>query len=229
MMTTAITEDASRVPTNPGPLLNDFERSPLRFEFEVLMEEYRTLHSEVQQRFIIENQVTSFALALIVGVLALSQILPGLMTFSEMIPFLRIACLVLTLLFSVFAVMKVEQDAMIASIGIYIVREIRPKVEEILKKVNKEDIEALHWESFRMQGQFSKSVYLTVVPFMAAMRYAITFLPGVLLLIVYWQLTRFKAPILPGEWLLFILAIAVQTLTVASALFTGTMYLSLRK
>ncbi|MCJ7634516.1 hypothetical protein MUP77_19255, partial [Candidatus Bathyarchaeota archaeon] len=205
-----------------NPLLNDFERSPLRFELEVLLEEYKTLRAEIEQRLTNEQQIISFAIGLIVAAITLSQFLPSLGD-----PSLRPAYLIVSMVFSAFALMNIEHDAMMASIGTYIETRLRPRIEEILAMVSEKNLRAFEWDAFRAQLQFRQPNNAPFFYLMAASRYAITIGPSVAFIIIYWwnAETVIQKPI--WETMLFAFAAFLVACVFASAVFAGRLYIIL--
>lgn len=170
------------------PLINDYERSPLRFELEVLLEEYKALRAEIEHRITSEQQIISFALGLIATVFTLSQIIPSLSDrYPQLLTSLRPAYLVLSLVFSTFALMSIQHDAMMASMGTYIEHSLRPRIERILTTVTRENLKAFEWEEFRTQFQFRQLHNAPFFYLLAGSRYAITIVPSLVLTFMYWQ------------------------------------------
>ncbi len=118
--------------TPPPPKLQEeklskenFEQSPLRFEYDVMMEEYRSIRGEILVRVQAQQQVVNFAIALIAGVVALIQFIPGdskLATIRPLYPFLSV-------LFSTFSLAYMEQDLMMAHLGGYLMHHLTPRMK----------------------------------------------------------------------------------------------------
>ncbi len=125
---------ASLMEDDTKPSLYDFEKSPLRFEYEILVEEYRALREQINLLISGQQQVVSFSIALIAALGTLGQFVineQGTL-FEQSTP---IIVLIASLTFSTFSLMNFSYDIRIAFSAGYINSVLRPRMERILSNV----------------------------------------------------------------------------------------------
>ena len=119
----------------------DFEKSPLRFEYEALLEEYRVLWAEIQERLREQHQITNYALILLAAVVSLNQILLKTEAAEERLAFPRYGLLILSFFYSSFALKYTHHNNMMAYLGNYIDAKLRPRIEEIIRETQSKSIQ----------------------------------------------------------------------------------------
>lgn len=209
------------------PDLSDFEKSPLRFEMEVLLEEYRTLREETITRLSNQQQIVNFAIALIAAFFAISQLLPRNENIQYLLSSLRPIYPLISLFFSAFALMYIEHDAMMATLGSYISLCLRPQMEEIIKRAGVSSRKVWQWDEYRSEKHFHSIKSAPHFYLMAAARYAITIIPSIGSLIYYWNLRHSGTNITLGENLIFGVAVIVLLWLLLAAVHSGSLYLNL--
>jgi len=208
------------------PDLSDFEKSPLRFEMEALIEEYRTLREEIITRLTNQQQIVNFAIALIAAFFAISQLLPRNENIQSLLSSLRPIYPLISLFFSAFALMYIEHDAMMATLGSYISFYLRPQMEDIIKKAGVSSQKVWQWDEFRSEKHFRSFKSAPHFYLMAASRYAITIIPSVGSLIYYWNLRDSSTNITLGENLVFSVAVIVLLWLLLAAFHAGSLYVN---
>lgn len=206
------------------PLLReDFEKSPLRFEYEAVLEEYRILWSELQARLGHQNQIINFAIALTAATVAFLQLSSGDRPLETSIQMLRPAYPYFSLLFSAFALMYLEHDATMAHLGIYIDTNLRPRIENILLQTGNES-HIWQWGRWRAQRQFR---YGLTSPFHYAMtsaRYALTIGPSVGFAILFWTHRDRCQPLASYEQIIFGLVLFTIFWVLISTVYVSRLY-----
>jgi hypothetical protein len=214
--------------SNDGPMqlipLHDFEKSPLRFEFEALLTEYRSLRREILNRLTSQQQTINFAIALIAAVFAIRQLLPIFGDTGLNAEALRPIYILLSIAFSAFALMYAEHDYMMADIATYINRHLRPRMERILDKMPNTSPGIWEWDEFRDQAHYRSFMATSLYFVMSASRYAITTIPGFSLLLIYW-LGRESGDDIPlWEVSLFVFAVVLALWTFITVIFMRRKY-----
>jgi len=210
--------------TNSPPRLDDFEKSPIRFEYEVLIEEYRVLRSELNQHLSNQQQINSYALALMTGLVAIAQLLGSNDGYQTFLSSFRPIILLLSILFSSFALMYVRHAMMIAYIGGYTTNVIRPKIERILTQTTGNDLQVLEWDEIQVQQRYFRFSYALIEYVLSVAQYSITIIPSITLIIIFW----FSKPSHERFTSLEIILFALSTLALVSVLislfFAGRLY-----
>lgn len=199
-----------------------------------MLEEYKALRTEIVQRIANQQQITSFAVGLFVAGIAAGQLLTALDLDPELLASLRPAYLVASLLFSAFALMNTEHDAMMITIANYIKKRLRPRIELLLKAPEleaseKENLKVLGWDEYRSEFQFQpdEPKRSLLFYFMTAARYLITIGPSVGLLIIYWWNSTPDQPPPIWESALFGFALVTMIFVLVAPLYTGTLYIDI--
>jgi|GEM_PF-6690453 len=209
--------DASR-----PPHIQDFESSPLRFEYDAILEEYRVLWAEIQTRNTDQHQIVNYAIALLAGFLAVSQLFTGSTLASSSPHLLRLVYPLLAMVFSAFAMLFHHHSTMMADIGVYTNTELRPRLERILTATNNHP-QIWQWNEWRGRNQFRRFPNNLFEFVLSASGYVITFLPGIAFIILFCVSRDPTEPFATWELVLLILA----SLNVACAAVTG-IYAALR-
>src|SRR4051794_32480718 len=104
-------DDVSNIPTTADRLINqsNFETSPLRFEYDALIEEYKATRAELLLRLQMGQQIVNFSIAFAVGSLAILQILINSNFGTSLTEFItRYGYLLASVVSSSFALMYLE-------------------------------------------------------------------------------------------------------------------------
>lgn len=217
------------------PFIDNYETSPLRFELEVIVEEYRSLRAEITTRSANEQQIINFSITLIVGLLAATQLFPSFFQILVETGTIRIALLVISLLFSAMALLQIEIDCYMAFIAKYMQQILKPRVENIIaqtrKNISDKSSTIWEWENYRAKYQFHTWRALPII-FMSVGRYALTIVPAILVLCLYFsKITNVTIPFENNELEIILRYISIFGLTAVllSALFNGVIFINLNK
>jgi NADH:ubiquinone oxidoreductase subunit 6 (subunit J) len=202
----------------------DFERSPHRFEYEVLLEEYRTIRAEIIERLSNQQQIINFSLGLIAATFAVSQLLPRLDTVDGVFRSLRALYPFLSLLFSAFALMYLEHDVMMAYLGHYINRRLRPRLRDVILQASSHSVDVLTWDVFRGDVHIRIGLATTFHASMSLARYAVMIVPSVMLIVLHIRLALDEPILARWEWVVIIAAILLALWVCATALFATRQY-----
>ena len=209
---------------DPPPRLDDFEKSPFRFEYEVLLEEYRVLRSELNQHLSNQQQINNYALALMVGLVAIAQLVGSDDGYLTLLSSFRPIILLLSTLFSSFALMYVRLGMMITYIGGYTTNVIRPKIERILAQTSGSDLRVLEWDEIHTQQRYFRPNSALIEYVLSIAQYAVTITPSITLIVIFW----FSKPSSEGLTSLEIILFAVSILALVSVLvslfYAGRLY-----
>src|SRR5688572_33404638 len=92
-----------------------FETSPLRFEMEIILQEFRELRAEILAKNSNEQQIINYSIALIVATATIMQLETQITLITGSETGMRILILIISLLFSALGLMYIEQDMYIAT------------------------------------------------------------------------------------------------------------------
>jgi len=139
------------IQSNSLPQINpsDFENSPLRFEYEAILEEYRMVWSEIHSREAHIQQTTNFALIVAGGFIALVETTKGNLSFTETLMSLRSILPLLSIVFSGFFFMQVHHSVMMAHLGNYSDTNLRPRMKQIILLATKNSADIWKWNQFK--------------------------------------------------------------------------------
>ena len=125
-------------------LLPQFENSPLRFEYEVLLEEFRATRAELNLHVMSLHEITNYELIFLAALVSLG---PSLLANSQG-NIIRLFLLGGSIVFSAFALLLLWHDTDIAYLAGYISAVIKPRLESILNQVTENSKPVLLWEEF---------------------------------------------------------------------------------
>lgn len=199
------------------PSIYDFEKSPLRFEYEVLVEEYRALREQINLLTSGQQQVVSFSIALIAALGALGQFVvsgQGEM-FEQSTP---IIVLIASLTFSAFSLMNFSYDIRIAFSAGYINSVLRPRMEKIIANTQENPPKVWRWEDTNARRIASPRQVLFEAGGVLS-RYAITMVPSLVLTIFYGVNRDYAKQASVWEDVLFGMAIVSVLLILISGIY----------
>jgi hypothetical protein len=206
---------------------SSFETSPLRFEMEILLQEFRELRAEVLLRLNSGQQILNYTITLIIVSVTILQLEPQITKITGSEAGIRIILLAIITLFAALGLMYVEQDMFMAVIGRYIDHVLSPKLNKIVQVTNNEKRFVLGWEEFKINYTF-KPPMVYVFSYLSSARYALPIIPPIFLLIYYFTI-RPSNFISLGENILFIFSIFTLLTTMTAALIDGFMFLNADK
>jgi hypothetical protein len=196
-----------------NPQITNFETSPLRFEYEIHLQEYRTVRSEMELHLSGRQQIINYELALLAAFFAFSQIV--LPSYSEII---RPICFGGSVLFCGFSLLYSWHDTSLIFLASYINHVLRPKLEYILSQVNATHANIFLWEDFQSKNRVHKFPENIFEGIISLGRYSLNFIPGISLLIIGSTIQK-NIPYQPWEFTLLIIAIIFAVLTILIALY----------
>lgn len=213
--------------SSPSADPSDFERSALRFLYEVMLVEYRALRDEVNARIQKQQEITSFAIAVAGGFVALTQLvgddknpLHTLGTPGYLFPIISFA-------FSAFTMMTLDHEMNIAHIQNYIDNLLRPKMEFVLSRTGNIDASAWEWNAIRSGWQQHKG-WRTIFPSsLAGSKYALTMLPSLTLLTLFWFTSAHGRGVV--QMAIYVVALLSFLVTAATAWYTSSLYLRMNR
>ncbi len=228
--------DPTPISCDPSPdnQINDFGKSPLRFEFEAHLEEYRRFRQEMSGHYTNQQQIINLAILFLGALITLWQLFyKDLLNTtdgasSSINPHLTFhyALLISSIVFSIFSVMQYWHDLMIAQMWQYINEVLKLKIENILNitypnEYQQNKISVWEWETWVIKNQKGKVVeYL-----MGMARYATTFIPSIGLLIYYFIDRPFSFDIYIWEQILFFLAAIIFIINLYCAIYDARFFL----
>jgi hypothetical protein len=206
-----IQKDHPSSPENT-PLLTDFEKSPLRFQFEALLEEYRAVRAEIIMRLENQQYTNSFAIAFIAVVVTLIQATPHLVTADRVPDILKGIYLVGSYVFNTLAIVNLLHEVMIYHLGYYIRKVLRPQLNEILATTLEHKPTVMEWDQFYLKEIVLNPKVAIFEFILGSSRFAITVGPGVALLIIYSLIRNFDEPVPTWEQVFYVIAVIVTVM-----------------
>jgi len=188
-----------------------------RFEFDAITKEFDGLRAEVNSRIQKQQEITNFAIALMVGFAAFSRFLLDGKT--VVLSGIQSVYPAVSILFSAFALMTLDHESNIADIYRYTDTELRPRVQHML--TNDRGI-VWRWNERRACWQNHSGVTNIFYYAMSWSKYAITALPAIGLMMIYCRARGFSGS--PWEHVLFLVAITFICVLLACATFVGLQY-----
>ncbi len=123
----------------------NFESSPTRFEYEVILEEYRALRSQIDLCTAGSQQIVHISIAAVAPIGTVTQLLVS--REGGMAPgSLSILMLVASLTFSAFSLIASWYDVRVAHSAGYFTSVLRPRMERLLSDVGTTDPVVWRWE-----------------------------------------------------------------------------------
>jgi hypothetical protein len=217
-------------PAGPGSVTadpSDFDRSAIRFSYEVMLAEYRALRDEVNARIQKQQEITSFAIAVAGGLVALTQLvgddknpLHTLGTPGYLYPVISFA-------FSAFTMMTLDHEMNIAHIQKYIDSILRPRMESALRRTGNVGVTAWDWNTVRAGWQQHQGWKTFFPSSLAAAKYALTMLPSSTLLVLFWFTGPHGRNVI--QLVIYGIAVVMFLVTVSTALFTSKLYVEMNR
>jgi hypothetical protein len=201
--------------------LSDFESSPLRFEYDIHLEEYKALRDQILMLTKGRLQITNYsiaatsAIAVIIGLFSENE-------YAEMNQFMPIVLLVSSLVLIFFTLMVLYLDARVAYSGNYIVNVLRPKMERILTRAGHHST-IWAWERINAL-ESSRTPRVFIEGWMAVAIYAITLVPASFFIGIYVFNRDFRTSVPLMENLLFGLTIVGVVSVIVNSFYTFSLY-----
>jgi len=192
-------------------------------EMAALFEEFRALRSELTTRIEKQQDITNFAIAILVGLLAVAKVIDGRTTASDSILQARVFFPWISIILSSFTLMVLDHEMNIAHLTIYIHNKLRPRVEAALFVTST----LWEWNSYRAQWQQHAGVLTTLTTPMAGAKYVVTVFPNLLLTVAYWYTRPPSAISVNWAWTTYLVSVALLVLVILAAGYTSRAYLSM--
>jgi hypothetical protein len=220
---------SSRIPRGAGESQkesteSDFEKSPIRFPYEAMLGEYHALREEITARIQKQQEITSFALALVGGFIAITQL------FNDALPPFRELLAphtfypIISLVFSAFTLMTLDHEMNIAHLFNYIDLCLRPRMNELLKQVLQPGVAMWQWNQTRARWQQHAGLASIFPSSLAVSKYVVTIVPNLLLLVSFWLVDE-RAEINIIQLALYGVSTATILWVLATAWYTSRIYL----
>jgi hypothetical protein len=217
--------DGSSTRAGETVLKRNFETSPLRFEYEALLKEYETVQAEIRSRSEKMQEITSFAIAVIAGLAALTQLFADNSNSIFTIQYFKPILPIISLLLSAFSLMTLEHDALRAHLQRYVDEILRPRMREILQETGNARLDIWDWSRMRVKWQY-RSDFAVVFDFMlSSSKYAMTVIPNIFLILYYfYSIEKPLWYISPLEEPLFYLSLGGLFVVFLAAVYTAVVF-----
>jgi hypothetical protein len=206
------------------PVVENFETSKLRFEYEAIFEEFRTLRDEIRTRIEKQQEITNFSIAFMAALLiATSQLLPKSELLKRFTPFYPI----ISLLLAAFTLMTLDHEMNILHLYTYLDQKLQPRMNRIVSSAAAGAASVWEWNRYRASWQqHAGRVGVLLTSPMAGSKYGLTIIPNGFIAgyMAFYGLTRH----LPGwEVLEYLLPGAGWLFTVFVGLYISYSYFRL--
>jgi hypothetical protein len=154
-----------------------------KFEFDAIIKEFEVLRNEVNSRIQKQHEIVNFSIAILAGLAALSQILVNIysLNWSNLAVFFPI----LSIIYSSFALMTLDNEANIALIYRYFDEISNPKMQNILNNI---ETPIWQWNLQRANWQHHSGLKNGYYIAMSWAKYVITIVPSIGMVISYWTI-----------------------------------------
>lgn len=206
------------------PRLSNFETSPLRFQYEADMQEYRGIQSTVEMHFKHQHAIAQLSLGLITVLVGLTQA-----SYIRLDPASytgRIWLLILSIVFSSFGLTSLWHDTSVAILVSYARYVLAPRFKDLSIEASGSDKPVFLFDAFQRENRLRN---WRVTPFELAVRagsYALTLFPGPFLLIATFYFSGCVFCISKWETVFFITAIFAGALVFVATLYTIWLFYS---
>lgn len=202
--------------------ISDFERSPLRFEYEAHLEEYRALRAQIVTLIEGQLQIINFSIAAIAAVALIIQFILQSKTESirQTLPFVFLAS---SLIFTLFSLVSIRLEKQVAYSANYINNVLRPRIEDLLTKTTGSPARVWAWEAFNAE-KTTRVIHVLTEGWMGIANFAITIFPAIILLGIYVFNRDFTSRVSQLENALFVLAIIGIVMIITTSIYTLSLY-----
>jgi hypothetical protein len=201
----------------------DFGSSPLRFEYDAVLEEYRTVWAEIGSRGAIQSQTLNLSITALAAILGIGPFLFGAQPLSTTLHFIRPVLPLLSMVFAAFAVLYNHQLGLMAYLGIYSNTMLRPRIERILEATGN-DASVWGWNEWRVKNEFRKFPDTLFDGALAGGGPFLVFVPCVAFAVAFWLPKDPTEPILPWEIILSALSIIGILWVIVTAAFVSRLF-----
>lgn len=196
----------------------------LKLEFDAVLEEYRVLQSQIRSHVTNQQQIMNFAIAIAAGLIALSQLVSATAPIAQIIEEGQPILLVVSFIYSAFALYQLWHDVGIAYHIGYINSELRPRMEGILGKAQGEDVQVWRWQTRLIREQLSAGWQTPILSLIGISRYTLTVIPSLALVAIYFSTRLDLAQAPTWEVLLLLGALLGNFTVIVAALYSAYLY-----
>jgi hypothetical protein len=205
--------------------VENFEISPLRFSYEAILSEYRALRDEISARIQKQQEMTSFAIAIVGGFVALAQLADNAGKSLGVLSDPRYIIPISSLIFSSFTLMIFEHEMNIAHLQNYIDLYLKPRLNEILARAGGVTYRVLEWNQVRSGWQQHHGWLAVLSSSLSGAKYVMTMLPSLVLSVAFWFVES-RPPTAVQVIAYAVSAIAFMWVLVV-ALYTSSLYVKM--
>ena len=134
-----------------------FDDDPLRYRFELLMEEYRHCHQDIVNLTNLQSRLENFVILLWVGLFSLTQ-LPGVVDKLPQISQTPEILLGISIFLSTFGFSYLMNDIKLSSLWVFLEVNLRPQFEKIVnaRSTGQEQVDQCRIFNFRLSKTLCK-------------------------------------------------------------------------
>ncbi len=193
-------------------------------EFDALVEEFRALRAELTTRIEKQQDITNFAIALLVGFVAVVKAVEGRASTEDALLQLRVFFPWISIVLSSFTLMTLDHEMNIAHLSIYVHTRLRPQVDAALQSTG-----LWEWNAYRAAWQQHVGAFTALTSSMASAKYAITIFPNMLLTAAYWyKRSPSSVSFLSWDWVAYAVSVMVLVWVLLTAGYTSRAYLFMK-
>lgn len=197
---------------------SNLEEIGLKFEYDTLLEEYKAIRSELQAHLTNQDQLVSYAMALIALLITVGQYVTDKFGYVSPLVFLGAS-----VVFASLSLMFIRYDTNVAVCSGYITWILKPRIEALIVKTTKIQTPVLLWEStnirLRFHGRHAPINYL-----LTGGRHSILIIPSVGILTAYLLTRDFSRPVQLWENTILGLSIIANIIVCISMFSTAIMF-----
>jgi hypothetical protein len=204
------------------PSLSNFESSPARFEYDLLIEEFRAARAETDNHMNNQHQVINFSLTILAASVGLIQFMsstPSLMSIPA-----RSLYLFGSLICSSFALMYFWHDASVAYLAIFMELVLFPRLETITKQASGSSQPIHSWVEFQYKNRIVNKSLIPLEYGITFGRYVTIIFPGPGLIIAYLVTLPPQSAIPLWESLLLIISVLVSITVILASIYAGWLF-----
>jgi hypothetical protein len=206
------------------------KNNKLEIKSNVIIEEYKSLKSEIQDRLKSGQQITNLSIIFSVGIISFLELLKKdiIIPSSYIGDFLPYSYLISAIVSSCFGLMYLGEDISIAHLATYINQKLRPHMISILQEKSKNKNSIWGWEDFRSKQQFRMPMIILGVPINSS-KYILTIAPSIILFIAYLMSRNYSIRITLLEIILLIIFTIFIIMLLVLLIYEAIIYKNISK
>ena len=202
--------------------LSSFQDSPARFEYEVLLEEFRAARAETDDHMNNQHLVINFSLTVLAAVIALMQFMAS--TSTIMSAPVRLLYLFGSLVCSSFAFMYFWHDISVAYLAIFMETILFPRLEAIITQVYGTSHPLFSWAEFQHRNRIGRLSLAPLEDSIALGRLATVILPAPALIAAYIVNLPPKDATPHWEYALLIISVLASIVVILASAYSGWLF-----